>query len=192
MSVFEEADSLLPREEYEQLKLSGYFGEWFPTYTWNWKDDCVPFLEWKEIIKDNMSPAEKLRIVFQHKTQEEIQADWDETCKATEGIEGPTIEEYFNGYHGYSMNNLVVDSQFDAQIIYEALYCCDIHDSSYATLSIHRTRKGAERAIENHKAAKKAEFDDLYYNPEYPVNMIVEMKYDDNQAWTIRETELLD
>lgn len=183
MSVFEEADSLLPREEYEQLKLSGYFGEWFPTYTWNWKDDCVPFLKWKGIINDDMSPAEKLEIVYQHKTQEEIQADWDEVIESTKGMDW---------MKGYSTDNIVVDSQFDAQIIYEALYCCDIHDSSYATLSTHRTRKGAEEAIEKHKQKIKAEFDDIYHNPEYPVNMIVEMKYDDNQAWTIRETELLD
>lgn len=185
-----ERNNMTPREEYEQLKLSGYFGEWFPTYTWNWEDDCVPFLKWKGIINDDMSSVEKLEIVFQHKTQEEIQADWDEIIESTKGIKCDWLDM------GEAIEH-TIQEQFDElpsvpQTIYEALYCCDIHDSSYATLSTHRTRKGAEEAIENHKQKIKAEFDEIYHNSEYPVDMTVEMKYDDNQAWTIRETELLD
>ena len=194
MNEYMERNNISPREEYEQLKLSGYFGEWFPEYTWDWKDDCVPFLKWKGIIDDNMSPAEKLRIVSQHKTQEELQADWDEVVDSTQDIKYDwlDIDYVIKGYPCEVVDQMINELPSVSQTIYEALYCCDINDSSYATLSLHKTYQGAERAIENHKATKKAEFDDLYHNPEHPVDFVVQMGYDDNQSWTIRETELLD
>ena len=36
--------------------------------------------------------------------------------------------------------------------LYEALYCGCIHESSYATLSIHKTRRGAGKAAREHRA----------------------------------------
>lgn len=173
---------MIPREEYNQLLHSGMFWEFHPELTGEWRKD---FKQWFEIkgLYEGLNMIEKLKLYINNSTQEEIQADWDEVVESTKGIDW---------MKGYSTDNIVVDSQFDTQTIYEALYCCDIHDSSYATLSLHKTRKGAEETIENHKQKIKAEFDDIYHNPEYPVDMVVEMKYDDNQVWTIRETELLD
>lgn len=43
--------------------------------------------------------------------------------------------------------------------LYEALYNCMIHESSAATLSLHRTKEGAEKAIEEHKAEVKKEWE---------------------------------
>ena len=37
-------------------------------------------------------------------------------------------------------------------IIYEALYNHCIHESSYETLSLHKSEEGAKKAIEIHKA----------------------------------------
>jgi len=36
-------------------------------------------------------------------------------------------------------------------ILYSALYCPCVHESAWCTLSVHKTREGANRAIENHK-----------------------------------------
>ena len=38
--------------------------------------------------------------------------------------------------------------------VYEALYNDCIHESSFATISIHKTKKGAEKAIAFHKMEK--------------------------------------
>lgn len=48
--------------------------------------------------------------------------------------------------------------------LYEALYNCMIHESSSATLSLHRTKEGAEKAIEEHKAEIKKEWEDRREN----------------------------
>ena len=44
--------------------------------------------------------------------------------------------------------------------IYQALYCPMIHESGYITLSLHKTKEGAEQAIENHKQSIKEEWID--------------------------------
>jgi hypothetical protein len=75
------------------------------------------------------------------------------------------------------------------EIVYEFLYnpsCCE---SVYGTVSIHKTRQGAETAMEFHKYEKKKQYDDLMecddddeYKEEFP--------YDYDQWWGVRETEL--
>jgi len=47
-------------------------------------------------------------------------------------------------------------------ILYQALYNPMIHESASYTLSIHKTRKGAEMAIEFHKNEIKNEELELY------------------------------
>lgn len=80
-------------------------------------------------------------------------------------------------------------------IIYEALYCCCIHESSYATISLHKTRKGAEEAIKNHKDEKKRKFDEIYQRAiRLGKNDIIlnSMKFGQHKDWTIGETKLLE
>jgi len=43
--------------------------------------------------------------------------------------------------------------------LYQALYNWMTHESSAETLSLHKTKEGAEKAIEKHKAKDKAEHD---------------------------------
>lgn len=75
--------------------------------------------------------------------------------------------------------------------LYEFMYNPCYHESVSRTVSIHLTRKGAEEAMEDHKTLVKAEFDDIYYNPEYPVDFVVEnMKWDDDKFWSINETKI--
>jgi len=44
--------------------------------------------------------------------------------------------------------------------IYEALYNSSTEESSFATISIHRTKAGSEKAILDHKKKIKDEFDE--------------------------------
>ncbi len=50
-----------------------------------------------------------------------------------------------------------------------------IHESSAETLSIHKTRKGAEKAIEKHKIKDKEEHDEQH-SKEYTEDEIFRMK----------------
>ncbi len=75
------------------------------------------------------------------------------------------------------------------QIIYEFLYNSCIHESAAATMSLHRTREGAERALEEHKAKerenhkKMIEFDPINYN---------DNNFGEHEDWYIGEKELMD
>lgn len=59
--------------------------------------------------------------------------------------------------------------------IFNATYCDCIYESSYGTISLHKTREGAELAIENHKLKEEAQYyetvkefiDDDYYDEDY-------------------------
>jgi hypothetical protein len=76
-------------------------------------------------------------------------------------------------------------------IVYEFLYngsCCE---SAAHTVSIHRTRRGAEIAMEFHRNEMKNEYEELLrydddeeYKEQFP--------YDYDNWWGIRETELQD
>lgn len=67
--------------------------------------------------------------------------------------------------------------------IYEALYCSCTHESSYATISIHKTKKGAYLAMKAHKE------NDYWENFNFGRKM---RKYKDSKSWAVREKELLD
>lgn len=73
-------------------------------------------------------------------------------------------------------------------ILYQALYNSMIHESSAYTLSIHKTRKGAEMAIEFHKKEIKDKWEDDFRENEerreYP--------WDFCQWWGVEEIELKD
>lgn len=71
-------------------------------------------------------------------------------------------------------------------IVYEFLYNSDCHESTASTISIHKTRKGAEMAMEFHKNEKRNDWKKEYedYSKDFP--------FDYDQWWGIRESELLD
>lgn len=77
--------------------------------------------------------------------------------------------------------------------IYEALYNPMTEESADCTISIHKTKAGAEKAIEDHKAKEKKEFDDGFYNKMTDEEKAMyNFKWDDFKSWRIVETELLD
>lgn len=49
--------------------------------------------------------------------------------------------------------------------IYEALHCSCIHEGSFSTLSTHRTKEGAEKAIEEHRKGHLPDYE--YTNLNY-------------------------
>jgi len=71
--------------------------------------------------------------------------------------------------------------------VYEFLYNSDCCESAAATISIHKTRKGAEMAMEFHKAEKKKEWEQECI--EFPPAESGGFDYD--QWWGVRECELL-
>jgi hypothetical protein len=77
------------------------------------------------------------------------------------------------------------------EVVYEFLYNSDCCESAARTMSIHRTKRGAEIAMEFHRFEKKREHeeslegnDGVKYKEEFP--------YDYDQWWGIRETIIQD
>jgi hypothetical protein len=76
-----------------------------------------------------------------------------------------------------------------SEIVWEFLYNSSCCESSSATMSIHRSQKGAEMAMEFHKAEIKKNYDrvnedDEEYKQDFP--------FDYDQWWGIRATSLQD
>lgn len=74
-------------------------------------------------------------------------------------------------------------------ILFEALYNECYHESSYTTISLHRTRKGAETAIEWHKAERQKEWEQIYSDKKDPFWLSF---YKSSERWAINEIEVQD
>lgn len=68
--------------------------------------------------------------------------------------------------------------------VFEFIYNSDCCESVARTVSIHKTKKGAEMAMEFHKAEVKYEHEELYKDFES------DTEWDWDQYWDIRETLL--
>jgi hypothetical protein len=71
--------------------------------------------------------------------------------------------------------------------VYEFLYNSDCCEGAASTISIHKTKKGAEMAMEFHKNEKLKEWEKEC--KEYPPAK--EYPFDFDQWWGVRECELL-
>ena len=71
--------------------------------------------------------------------------------------------------------------------VYEFLYNSDCCEGAASTISIHKTKKGAEMAMEFHKHEKLKEWEKEC--KEYPPAK--EYPFDFDQWWGVRECELL-
>lgn len=79
------------------------------------------------------------------------------------------------------------------ETVYEFCYNSDTYESCTATMSIHKTQKGAEMAMEFHRNEEKKKYDDITElmiesNPNYKE----EFPFGYDEDWFIRETELKD
>ena len=71
--------------------------------------------------------------------------------------------------------------------VYEFLYNSDCCESAASTISIHKTKKGAEMAMEFHKNEKLKEWKQEC--KEYPPAK--EFPFDFHQDWSVRKSELM-
>jgi hypothetical protein len=72
--------------------------------------------------------------------------------------------------------------------VYEFWYNDCIYESAAACISLHRSKKGAEMAMEFHKEDKRKEYEELYKDE--PENMKV--AYDSGCAWGVQERKILE
>ncbi len=77
--------------------------------------------------------------------------------------------------------------QFKTDKLYEFVYCCMTEESSYATISVHRTREGAEKAMNEHKERCREE-----WKKKYPVGSYEPFPFGRFEDWGINETEVVD
>lgn len=88
-------------------------------------------------------------------------------------------------------NNDLINNN-DKVTVYEFLYNSNCCESSSATMSIHKTMRGAEMAMEFHKAEKQKQWDEMRKLDELNDQKYwIEFKWDFDQYWGIRESELL-
>ena len=73
-------------------------------------------------------------------------------------------------------------------ILYLAMYNPMIYESSFGLISIHKTRKGAEMAMEFHKAEAYKEWEETYTTKEEQK----EFPFGSFESWKVFEHELLD
>lgn len=71
--------------------------------------------------------------------------------------------------------------------VYEFCYCDNIHEGQPGTISIHRTKKGAEIAMEFHKERQRQKFNEMIDR-----GNVFNLEFGRNEAWFITETEILD
>jgi hypothetical protein len=63
-----------------------------------------------------------------------------------------------------------------------------LHESSYATMSLHKTRKGAEMAMEFHRNEAKKEHDEMYNRP----MDAVDYPFGEHEDWSVMEMVIND
>lgn len=72
--------------------------------------------------------------------------------------------------------------------VYAFLYNSCIHESAFATMSLHKTRKGAEMAMEFHKAQKEKDHWEIYDRPEDYYTS----PFGEYEVWMVEEMEVQD
>lgn len=69
-------------------------------------------------------------------------------------------------------------------------YCSCIYESSYATMSLHKTKEGAKKAMKKHKKQEKKKFYKMFINKEEALKR--GLKFGQHEDWNIGEIEILD
>lgn len=73
------------------------------------------------------------------------------------------------------------------EYIWAFMYCPCIYESAHATVSLHKTEKGAQMAMEFHKAAELKEWEDLYKDNN-PFNSV----FGESERWSVEQIEIQD
>ena len=79
--------------------------------------------------------------------------------------------------------------------VYAFKYNPFIHESADAVVSLHKTREGAEKAMEDHKNQRKKEWEehDQWQREEYgdSYETLCTAKFGQSESWAVEEVEVL-
>lgn len=70
--------------------------------------------------------------------------------------------------------------------LYAFLYNSCIHESSWATVSLHYSKEGAEKAMQEHKQKALDEFNEMYANDNE-----FDFKFGEHEDWRVEPVEVL-
>lgn len=70
--------------------------------------------------------------------------------------------------------------------LYAFLYNSCIHESSWATVSLHYSKEGAEKAMQEHKQKALDEFNEMYANDNE-----FDFKFGKHEDWRVEPVEVL-
>ena len=76
--------------------------------------------------------------------------------------------------------------------VFEFSYCSDVSMYGMQSISLHRTRKGAENAIEAHKLEAKKEYDLYSEYRKKRFNREPTLKFGEFELWEVVEREIKD
>jgi uncharacterized protein (DUF2461 family) len=75
--------------------------------------------------------------------------------------------------------------QLNSGCLYAFLYNSCIHESSYATVSLHYSKKGAKKAMRQHKQKALDEFNEMYGQDNK-----FDFKFGEHEDWCIETVEV--
>jgi hypothetical protein len=70
--------------------------------------------------------------------------------------------------------------------LYAFLYNCCIHESSWATVSLHYSKEGAEKAMQEHKQKALDEFNEMYGDDNE-----FDFKFGEHEDWCVKTVDVL-
>jgi hypothetical protein len=95
------------------------------------------------------------------------------------------------------MSKLKTENQLPQTIVSDSyvwafLYSPCIHESSFRTVSLHKTEKGAEIAMEFHKENKRKEHERLYSDLPEEEKTALYVEFGTMEAWDVQKFPVLE
>ena len=84
------------------------------------------------------------------------------------------------------VSDMILELFVNNNTVYEFLYNNCIHESSWATMSLHYTKEGAEKAMSDHKQKKLDEFNKMYGHQN-----VFYFKFGEHEDWCVNPIEIL-
>lgn len=75
--------------------------------------------------------------------------------------------------------------------VYAFNYCPCIHESGWVTISLHKTRKGAEMAMEFHREVERKEHQEYLKRLDKEARKYA-VEFGRSEKWEVEEVEILD
>jgi hypothetical protein len=73
-----------------------------------------------------------------------------------------------------------------SRCLYAFRYCSCIYESSWFTMSLHYSREGAEKAMNEHKNEELKKWNEMF-----EFDNEISFKFGDSEGWDIQEVEVL-